>query len=151
LALLPFQALFINQVFFFFLLQVRGHSVQGAMLVFPMVSWEKTVCLLFAHFGLCLPSWFEPVSGDTGALLFSQCNMAWRALGRLGVQDVRVLLLFGVFFFCQVWLLHLSKIFDLLNSCCLFLPSSRHLGSLRIHAQKHLLYFNCKIFEILFL
>jgi hypothetical protein len=32
-------------------------------------------------------------------------------------------------FFYQVWLQHLSKIFDLRSSCCLLLPSSHHLGS----------------------
>jgi hypothetical protein len=31
----------------------------------------------------------------------------------LGVQNIGVLILVGVFFFCQVWLQHLSKIFDL--------------------------------------
>jgi hypothetical protein len=50
-------------------------------------------------------------------------------LCRLGIQGVRVLLLHGSFF-CQVWLQHLSKIFDLWSSRCLLPPSSRHLGSL---------------------
>jgi hypothetical protein len=36
---------------------------------------------------------------------------------------------FLVLFFCQVWLQHLSKIFDLRSSHCLLLPSGHHLGS----------------------
>jgi hypothetical protein len=36
---------------------------------------------------------------------------------------------FLVLFFCQVWLQHLSKIFDLRSSHCVFLPSNRHLLS----------------------
>jgi hypothetical protein len=51
------------------------------------------------------------------------------ALCGLGVWSVRVLLLLGGFFFCQVWLQNLSKIFDLWSSCCLLPPSSHHLGS----------------------
>jgi hypothetical protein len=46
----------------------------------------------------------------------------------LGVQGVRFFILLGGFF-CQVWLQHLSKIFDLWSSHCLLLPSSHHLGS----------------------
>jgi hypothetical protein len=33
------------------------------------------------------------------------------------------------FFFCQVWLQHLSKILDLWSSCCLLPLSSHDLGS----------------------
>jgi hypothetical protein len=44
----------------------------------------------------------ELVSGNAGALLFSQCNMAWRSFYRLGVQGFRFLFL--LFFYCQVWL-----------------------------------------------
>jgi hypothetical protein len=49
----------------------------------------------------------------------------------LEVQGVKVLILLGGFFF-QVWLQHLSKIFDLQSSCCLLLPSSHHLGYSRL-------------------
>jgi hypothetical protein len=49
-------------------------------------------------------------------------------LYRLGVQGVEVLILLGVFF-CQVWLQHFSKIFDLWSSRCLLLHSSCHLDS----------------------
>jgi hypothetical protein len=38
------------------------------------------------------------VSGSTGALLVSQCNVRGEALCRLGVWGVAVLLLLGVFF-----------------------------------------------------
>jgi hypothetical protein len=40
----------------------------------------------------------EPASGSAGALLFSQCNVAWRSFDRLGVQGVEVLILLGAFF-----------------------------------------------------
>jgi hypothetical protein len=36
---------------------------------------------------------------------------------------------FLVLFFCQVWLQHLSKIFDLWRSCCLLLHSGRHVDA----------------------
>jgi hypothetical protein len=39
----------------------------------------------------------EPASGGTGALLFSQCNMVWKAFYRLGVQGIEVLILLGAF------------------------------------------------------
>jgi hypothetical protein len=50
------------------------------------------------------------------------------ALSRLGVWGVRVLFILG-FFFCQVCLQYLSKIFDLQSSHSLLPPSSHHLGS----------------------
>jgi hypothetical protein len=34
-----------------------------------------------------------------------------------------------VFYVLQVWLQHLSKVFDSWSSCCLLLHPSRHLGS----------------------
>jgi hypothetical protein len=46
----------------------------------------------------------------------------------LGIRGVGVFLILGGFL-CQVWLQHLSKIFDLWSSCCLLPPSSCHLGS----------------------
>jgi hypothetical protein len=49
------------------------------------------------------------------------------ALYRLGVQGVEVFILLDAFFFCQVWLQRLSKIFDLWRSHCLLLHSSPHL------------------------
>jgi hypothetical protein len=67
----------------------------------------------------------EPRFGGVGALLFSQCNVAWRRFvwtGGLGCQSFAFL---GVFF-CQEWLQNLSKIFDLQSSHCLLPPSSHH-------------------------
>jgi hypothetical protein len=43
---------------------------------------------------------------------------------------------FLVFFFCQVWLQHLSKIFDLQSSCCLLPPSITILDPLRLKINK---------------
>jgi hypothetical protein len=63
----------------------------------------------------------ELAFGSTGAFLFSQCNIAWRVLLISG---------FFFFFFCQVWLWFLRKIFDPHSSHCLLPPSSCHLGSL---------------------
>jgi hypothetical protein len=47
-----FSSLFINQFFFFFL-QGRGLSVQGAMLIYPRGSCGNTVCWLFACLLVC--------------------------------------------------------------------------------------------------
>jgi hypothetical protein len=47
----------------------------------------------------------------------------------LGIQDVEFCFFLVVLFF-QVWLQHLSKIFDLWSSHCLFPPSSCNLESL---------------------
>jgi hypothetical protein len=77
---------------------------------FPKQAWSQ-----------CLAVW-EP-----SCFLSVMCH--GEALYGLGVWGVRVLLLLGVFFFCQVWLQHLSKIFDLWSSHCLLSPSSYHLGS----------------------
>jgi hypothetical protein len=70
----------------------------------------------------------ELASAGVGALLFSQCNIVWRSFLWAGGSGVELLILLGAFF-CQVWLQHLSKILDLQSSCCLLLPSSRHLGA----------------------
>jgi hypothetical protein len=45
------------------------------------------------------------------AHLFSQCNVVWRIFYGLGVQAVKVKILW-VLYFHQVWLHHLSKVFD---------------------------------------
>jgi hypothetical protein len=74
----PFQFLVYYSVFLF--LQGGGHSVQGAMLVYPRVSCGNTICHLFAHLLVCVSqAGLELVSVGAGALLFSQCNVAWRS------------------------------------------------------------------------
>jgi hypothetical protein len=40
--------------------------------------------LLTCWFAECLPSRLELASGGTGALLFSQCNVAWRSFIEAG-------------------------------------------------------------------
>jgi hypothetical protein len=77
-AVCPFQFLVYYSGFFCVVfLQGGGHSVQGAMLVYPRGG--NTVCHLFAHLLVCISqAGLEPVSGGTGALLFSQCKVAWR-------------------------------------------------------------------------
>jgi hypothetical protein len=58
----------------------RGQSVQGAMLVYPRSSCWNTICHLFAHLLVRISqAGLEPVSGGAGALLFSQCKVAWRS------------------------------------------------------------------------
>jgi hypothetical protein len=56
-----------------------GQSVQEAMLVFSRGSYGNTVCHLFAHLLVCISlAGLEQASGAE-ALLFPQCNMAWRS------------------------------------------------------------------------
>jgi hypothetical protein len=96
--------------FFFFFLWGGGQSVQGAMLVYTWGSCVNTMCHLFAYLLVCVSqAGLDPVSGSTGFLLFSQCNMAWRSFVWVGGSGVRVLLLLCDCFFCQMWLQHLSK------------------------------------------
>jgi hypothetical protein len=61
-------------------LQGGDQSVQGALLVYPRGSCGNTACHLFAHLFVCISqAGLELASGGTGALLFSQCNVAWRS------------------------------------------------------------------------
>jgi hypothetical protein len=103
---IPFQFFIYHSVFFF---RAGGQSVQGAILVYP-----RGGCV-FAHLLVC---WVSPKQ------IWSQCLVAqepsyflsvtWHreSLHDLGVQGVELLIHLGVFFFfCQVWLQHLSKIF----------------------------------------
>jgi hypothetical protein len=46
--------------------------------------WENCVPLVCSPFGLCLQAGLEPASGSMGALLFSQCNVAWRSFVQAG-------------------------------------------------------------------
>jgi hypothetical protein len=71
----------------------------------------------------------EPASGGAEALLVSCCNVAWRSFAWAGGLECQSFASSWCFFFCQMWLQNLSKIFDLWSSCCLLPPSSHHLGS----------------------
>jgi hypothetical protein len=120
-----FSSLFIIQGFCFVFFGDGGQTVQGAMLVYPRGSCGNTACHLFAHLLVCISqAGLEPPSGGTGALLFSQCNMVWRCW-RFRLSEFCFFLV--LFLFCQVWLQHLNKIFDLRSSHCP--PSSHHLES----------------------
>jgi hypothetical protein len=78
-----FSSLFIIELFFFF--QGRGQSSQGAMLIYPRGSCGNAACCLFAHLLFCISQAdLEPVSGSAGALLLSQCNVAWRSFVQAG-------------------------------------------------------------------
>jgi hypothetical protein len=62
----------------------------------PHDTWRSPICLWNVS-----QAGVEPASGGTGALLFSQCNVAWRNFvqaNRLGVQGVKVLILPGALF-----------------------------------------------------
>jgi hypothetical protein len=69
----------------------------------PGWLWKYCLMLIFSPVGLLDVSQagLEPVSGGTGALLFSQCNVAWRSFVWAGGSE------------CQS--------FD--SSWCFFLPS----------------------------
>jgi hypothetical protein len=90
---------------------------------------EYHVPLICSPVGLCLPSRFGADSGGTGAFLFSQCNVSWRSFVQAGGLRCWSFDSSWCFFFCQVWLQHLSKVFDLWSSHCLLPPCSSHLGS----------------------
>jgi hypothetical protein len=69
-----FSSLFIIQFFF----MRQGSVCPGAMLVYPRGSCGNTTWCLFAHLLVCVSrARLELASGGAGALLFSQCNMAW--------------------------------------------------------------------------
>jgi hypothetical protein len=80
---LVFSSLFIVQFGFFFLVGRGCQYAQGDMLIYPggipHNDWWSPVGLpnVF-HAGL------EPASGSVTALLFSQCNVAWRSFPRAG-------------------------------------------------------------------
>jgi hypothetical protein len=61
------------------------------MLVYPRGGYGSTSCHLFAHLLVCISqAGLELMSDSTGALLFSQCNVAWRSFeqaGSLGCQS----------------------------------------------------------------
>jgi hypothetical protein len=82
-----FSSLFIIQFFSFVLFCFAGWRslYPGAMLVYPRDSCGSTTCSLFAHLLVCVSQvGLEPGSGATGALLFPQCNVAWRSFVRAG-------------------------------------------------------------------
>jgi hypothetical protein len=67
--------------FFFFCCGMGGQSVQEAILVYPRggVGILHDACLLTCWSVDVSQAGLEPVSGGTGALLFSHCNVAWRS------------------------------------------------------------------------
>jgi hypothetical protein len=102
-----FSSLFINQLFFCVCVGGRPSVCPGGasvcLLVYPRGSYGNTTCRLFVHLLVCVSqAGLEPVSSSVGALLFSQCNMAWRSFVRAGVQGVGVLILLGGFFLPSV-------------------------------------------------
>jgi hypothetical protein len=71
--------------FSFFFLWGTDQSDQGAMLVCSRGIRRNIACHLFAHLLVCVSqAGLEPVSDGVCALLFSQCNMAWRSFEQSG-------------------------------------------------------------------
>jgi hypothetical protein len=99
------------------------------MLVYPRGGCESTSCRLFAHLLACVSqAGLELVLAVQESSWFLSATWCGESLCGLGVW-VSGLCFFLVVFLCQVWLQHLSKIFDLWSSCYLLPPSSLHLGS----------------------
>jgi hypothetical protein len=125
----PFQFLVYYSVLFCFFLWGGSQSVQGAMLVYPKVSCRNTVYHLFAHLLVCISqqvcSWYLAVQKPSCFLSIMWCGEALYGLGRFRASEF---CFFFLFFFCQVWLQHLSNIFDLWSSRFLLPPSSHLLG-----------------------
>jgi hypothetical protein len=126
-----FSSLFIIQFFFFFFGGARGQSVQGTMLIYLRGGCGNTKCHLFVHLLVCW-MFHKQVRSLHLAVREPSCflSVMWHgeALYRLVDQGVKVLILLGDFFFCQVWLQCVSKSFDLWSPRCL-LHTSRHLRS----------------------
>jgi hypothetical protein len=106
----------------------QGLVCPGPMLVYPRAGcgilraahlftcWSASPKQVWSqHLAAQEPSWFLSVMWCGEAL----CSLGFR---------VWEFCFFLVVFFCQVWLQHLSKIFDYWSSCCLLPPSTHHLG-----------------------
>jgi hypothetical protein len=79
------------------------------------------VCLLIGLLVVCQAG-LGPASGGAEALLFSQCNVAWRSFVWAGGSGCQSFDSSG-FFFSAKMLQRLRKIFDLWSSRCLLLYS----------------------------
>jgi hypothetical protein len=71
-----YSSLFIIQYFFF-----RAEvSLPRGYAGLSRGTCGNTACCLFVHLLVCISqAGVEPASGNAGALLFSQCNVAWRS------------------------------------------------------------------------
>jgi hypothetical protein len=102
----------------------EGQSVQGLCWFIPGLTVGILCCRLFAYLLVC---WISPKQVWSQHLavqepsFFSQCNVVWRSFVQAWGSVCRSPDSSFCFLICQVWLQHLSKIFDLQSSCCLFL------------------------------
>jgi hypothetical protein len=81
----PFQFLVYYSVFWLIFLQDRESVCLGAVLVYPRGGCGSTTGHLFAYLLICISqAGLELASGSIGALLISQCNMAWRSFVQPG-------------------------------------------------------------------
>jgi hypothetical protein len=92
----------------------RNSTISVLVVLVLLLQHPVLFVCLFAHLLVCISQpGLELASGSAGALLFPQCNTAWRSLLRAGVQGFAVLFLH--FFFFQVWLQQESILFGLLK------------------------------------
>jgi hypothetical protein len=135
-----FSSLFIIQFFCFFAGQ--GPVCPGGYAGLSQGwLWEHCKLLICSLFVLCLPSTFgASVWWHRSPLGFS-VNVEWRGFVLSRGLGCWCLASSWWFCSCHVWLLCLSKIFDLWSSCYLLPPSSHYLGS--YYCQFH---FNCFFF-----
>jgi hypothetical protein len=120
----PFQFLVYYSVFF-----VGWGSVcpEGYVCLSQGWLWEYCMLLICSPVGLHLPG----RSGASIPVFSVYCGVEKLCTG-WGFRELEFCF-FLVFFFCQVLLQHLSKIFDLRSSCCLLPPSSHHLQLLFLY------------------
>jgi hypothetical protein len=127
----PFQFLIYCSGFFFFL-QGEGSVCPGSYAGLSQ-GWLWEYCVMLgAHLLVCrcLPCRFGAgVWWCSSSPVFSVLHDLEKLCTGWGFR-VSKFWFFLVLYFCQVWLHHLRKIFDLRSSHCLLLHSSLHLGSL---------------------
>jgi hypothetical protein len=93
------SSLFIIQLF----LWGGSQSVQGALLVYPRGGCGSTACCLFSYPLVCISqAGLELVSGGTGVLLFSQCNVAWKSFVWAGDSSCQSFVILHGFFLPSV-------------------------------------------------
>jgi hypothetical protein len=87
----------------FFVGGAGGQSAQGATLVYPRGGWRNTSwCLVFTCWSAkCLPSRFGASVWQRGSPPVLSVMWHGKALYRLGVQGVEVLILLGALFPCS--------------------------------------------------
>jgi hypothetical protein len=127
-----FSSLFIIQFFYF--------CRAGVSLSRVLCLYIRGIAVGIPHAAYLLICWYASLKQGWSWRLVappvSPCNVEWRSLVWAGGLQVSEFCFFLVFLFCQVWLHHLSKIFDLWSPHYLLPPSSNYLGSLESEIWK---------------